>query len=102
MHLWDRRPGLVYHVGTGQSRSVGEGLEHLIQMSGRLVRTCIDPSRHHRKSPVDSADIKRIATHTGWTPAIPFEQSLADLWEELARDGFRADPAAASFLPLTA
>ncbi len=97
------KPGLVYHVGTGQSRSVGEGLEHLIQMSGRLVRTCIDPSRHHRKSPVDSrADIKRIATHTGWTPAIPFEQSLADLWEELVPAGHGAPERTASLLPLTA
>ena len=29
------RPGLVYHVGTGQSHRVGDGLDRLVQLSGR-------------------------------------------------------------------
>ena len=80
------QPRLVYHVGTGQSRSVGEGLEHLIRLSGRSVKVCVDPRRHVRKGPADSrADIRRIVSHTGWTPSIPFEQSLSDLWNELTK-----------------
>ncbi|HEV3122167.1 MAG TPA: NAD-dependent epimerase/dehydratase family protein, partial [Isosphaeraceae bacterium] len=31
------RPSTVYHVGSGQSRAVGEGFERLIQLSGHAV-----------------------------------------------------------------
>jgi nucleoside-diphosphate-sugar epimerase len=72
------RPGL-YHVGTGQSRNVGEGLETLIRLSGREVHVEVDSARP--AGPADSrADIRRIQTETGWSPQIPFEQSLVDLW----------------------
>jgi nucleoside-diphosphate-sugar epimerase len=75
-------PGSVYHIGTGTSRRVGEGLDGLIRLSGRSVRVCVDP-RRTRKGPTDSrADIRRIEAHTGWSPWISFEQSLADLWSE--------------------
>jgi GDP-4-dehydro-6-deoxy-D-mannose reductase len=75
------RPGLVYHVGTGRSRRVGDGLEHLIRLSGRDVVVEVDPARAARRGPVDSrADIRRIEAHTGWRPEISWEQSLADLW----------------------
>ena len=96
------KPGLVYHVGTGQSRSVGEGLELLIQLSGRLVRICIDPSRHIARAP---SIPRRHQTHRHphrLDPAIPFEQSLADLWEELVPAGHGAPERTASLLPLTA
>jgi GDP-4-dehydro-6-deoxy-D-mannose reductase len=74
------RPGL-YHVGTGESRSVGEGLELLIGHSGRPVRVNVDRSRP--SGPPDSrADISRIRREIGWSPRIPFEQSVADLWAE--------------------
>jgi nucleoside-diphosphate-sugar epimerase len=72
------RPGL-YHVGTGQSHGVGEGLEALIALSGRDVRVEVDHSR--AAGPADSrADIRLIQAETGWSPRIPFEQSLADVW----------------------
>jgi nucleoside-diphosphate-sugar epimerase len=72
------RPGL-YHVGTGQSRSVGEGLETLIRLSGREVQVEVNPTRP--SGPADSrADIRLIQAETGWSPRISFEQSLADLW----------------------
>jgi GDP-4-dehydro-6-deoxy-D-mannose reductase len=97
------KPGLVYHVGTGQSRSVREGLDRLIKLSGRSVRVCVDPLRRARKGPLDSrADISRITADTGWTPAIGFEQSLADLWEEVTNRPLEAGTATAARLPLTA
>jgi GDP-4-dehydro-6-deoxy-D-mannose reductase len=91
------RPGTVYHIGTGSSRPVGEGLDRLIRLSGRSVKLCVDPRRHARKGPSDSrADNRRIVAHTGWDPSISFEQSLADLWAEAkGRDSGRS-------LPLTA
>ncbi|MBV8488555.1 MAG: NAD-dependent epimerase/dehydratase family protein [Planctomycetaceae bacterium] len=95
--------GLAYHVGSGVSRSVREGLELLLRQSGRTVRLCVDPHRRERKGPVDSrADIRRITQHTGWLPEISLEQSLADFWHErLAQHVAAAAPVAAR-LPLTA
>lgn len=84
-------PGLVYHVGTGASRAVGEGLARLIQLSGRSARVRQEPELE-RSIPVDSrADVRRLIEHTGWRPRISFEQSLADLWDS-AHAG--ADPRA--------
>jgi nucleoside-diphosphate-sugar epimerase len=69
----------LYHIGTGRSRSVGEGLEELIRLSGRRVNV---ESSGPGRGPSDSrADIGRIVVETGWSPRIEFERSLADLWE---------------------
>jgi GDP-4-dehydro-6-deoxy-D-mannose reductase len=76
--------GQVYHIGTGQSRRVGEGLDRLIRLSGRSVELGVDPSIPNRRGPTDScAAIGRIIDHTGWRPSIPWEASLADLWDEV-------------------
>jgi nucleoside-diphosphate-sugar epimerase len=82
--LIDRgRAGSIYHVGTGVSRSVGEGLAELIRLSGRDARIERTPSR---RGPNDSrADITRIFDHTGWSPRVSWERSLADLWEAAVR-----------------
>jgi nucleoside-diphosphate-sugar epimerase len=78
--------GRIYHVGTGESHRVGDGLERLIRLSGRSVEVGVDPSLERRRGPADScADINRIVSDTGWRPSISWEQSLADLWGE-ARD----------------
>ena len=75
------QPGLVYHVGTGRSQRVGDGLERLVQLSGRAVRLSADPELYDRRGPVDSrADIERITKHTSWRPQISWEESLVDLW----------------------
>ena len=75
----------VYNVGTGQSHRVGDGLEHLIQLSGRSVRVSVDPELERRRGPLDSrANIDRIGRDTGWKPEITWEQSLIDMWNEVA------------------
>jgi nucleoside-diphosphate-sugar epimerase len=75
------RPGLVYHVGTGRSHRVGDGLERLVQLSGRSVRLSVDPLLYDRRGPADSrADIERITTHTSWRPVVSWEESIVDLW----------------------
>ncbi len=74
----------LFHVGTGQSRSIGEGLDALIRLSGRDVRIVVDPSRP--RGPADSrADARRITGEAGWAPRISFEESVADLWAEAIR-----------------
>jgi GDP-4-dehydro-6-deoxy-D-mannose reductase len=72
--------GSLYHVGTGRSHRVGEGLDVLIGLSGRAVAV---ESSGPGPGPMDSrADIRRIQHDTGWSPRIPFARSLADLWSE--------------------
>jgi nucleoside-diphosphate-sugar epimerase len=73
----------VYHVGTGQSRTVREGLDHLIRLSGRTV--VVDERPTFGRGPVDSrAAIERIVDETGWRPRVDFFQSLTDLWASAA------------------
>ena len=79
--------GEVYHVGTGRSRSVREGLDRLIQLSGRQVEV-ETKSGARLMGPVDSrAEIRKIQKDTDWVPEVAFERSLADLWAEFDRPG---------------
>ncbi|WP_435017008.1 NAD-dependent epimerase/dehydratase family protein [Tundrisphaera sp. TA3] len=76
--------GRVYLVGTGRSRRVGDGLDTLIALSGREVT--VEAGQAPPSVPADSrADIARIVRETGWNPAVPWEQSLRDLWDEAVR-----------------
>jgi GDP-4-dehydro-6-deoxy-D-mannose reductase len=76
-------PGSIYHVGTGQSHRVGDGLDHLIHRSGREVRVEVSRALTAPGGPSDSrADITRLATATGWRPEVGWLQSLEDLWTE--------------------
>jgi nucleoside-diphosphate-sugar epimerase len=84
------RPGQIYNVGTGRSHRVGDGLDRLIALSGREVSVEADPARTRSPGPSDSrADIALIAREAGWAPEIPWERSVADLWED-ARERSRA------------
>lgn len=80
--LADRgKAGVVYHVGTGRSQRVGDGLIRLIELSNRDVTIEVAPVFGSSQGPLDSrADVKLIARETGWTARIPWEQSLEDLW----------------------
>jgi GDP-4-dehydro-6-deoxy-D-mannose reductase len=79
------RAGRIYHIGSGRSRPVREGLETLIRLSGRTVLVQ-SPGSGIRSNPSDSvACIDRIVQETGWRPTIPWEQSLRDLWQETLR-----------------
>jgi GDP-4-dehydro-6-deoxy-D-mannose reductase len=78
------RERTIYHVGTGHSHSVGEGLAHLIELDGRAVELERVPLMAGTRGPIDSrANIGRIVEHTGWSPRISFRESLADLWLDL-------------------
>jgi nucleoside-diphosphate-sugar epimerase len=79
-------PGRVFHVGTGQSQRVGDGLDHLIALSRRTV--IIEAGGGHTPNPGPRdvrADIGRIVAETTWRPEIPWGQSLEDLLDEARR-----------------
>lgn len=75
-------PGRVYHVGSGESLRVRDGLDELIRLSGRNVEVIEDRSRFDPLAPRDSrANSRLIRDRTGWTPTISWRQSLRDLWD---------------------
>jgi GDP-4-dehydro-6-deoxy-D-mannose reductase len=88
-------PAAVYHVGTGQSHGIREGLEYLIGLCGREVAVEVraDLAASRNGGPSDSrADIGRIVAATGWTPEVAWHQSLDDLWEATLNWGAACEP----------
>ncbi|RUL86740.1 NAD-dependent epimerase/dehydratase family protein [Tautonia sociabilis] len=76
------KAGSSYPVGSGSSRSIREGLDRLVALSRRRVAIEATGSVI---GPTDSrADPGAIRRDTGWSPRIPFERSLADLWASAA------------------
>ncbi|QDV35974.1 NAD-dependent epimerase/dehydratase family protein [Tautonia plasticadhaerens] len=76
------RAGRIYPVGTGVSRSIAEGLDRLIALSG--LRVTVEAGSNP-SGPTDSrADLGAMTRDTGWAPRIGFEESLADLWRSVA------------------
>ncbi|HVN77262.1 MAG TPA: GDP-mannose 4,6-dehydratase [Thermoanaerobaculaceae bacterium] len=72
-------PGTAYNVASGRAHSIREVVDHLLSLSDSVVEVEFDPSRL-RPSELDVlvGDASRFSAATGWSPAIPFEQTLAD------------------------
>lgn len=80
--------GEVYNVCSGHERSIRSILETLIEISGVSVRIQQDKDRLR---PAEQrrmwGSYEKLKRDTGWTPAIPFEQTLYETlayWEGLA------------------
>jgi GDP-4-dehydro-6-deoxy-D-mannose reductase len=73
-------PGRIYNVSTGEARAVRDLLDGLIALSHVPVSVQPDPARFRpNDTPLLLGDPSRIAAEVGWTPAIPFTQTLQDL-----------------------
>lgn len=75
--------GTIYNVATGRSRSIREGLDRLLAISGRRADVEVEPARFGHPGPADSRGDPRRLSGLGWRPVVPFEQSLSDLWDEV-------------------
>lgn len=76
------RPGEVYNVGSGQAHAVQEVLDFMVAQSRVPIRIEPDPARMRPSdTPLVVCDYRRLNACTGWTPTIPFEQSLSDVLE---------------------
>lgn len=74
------QPGQAYNLCTGRSYSVQECLDGLLKQAHCPVTVQQDPQRIRHEEVADQiGDFARLHAATGWQPAIPFEQSLADL-----------------------
>ncbi len=79
-------PGETYNIGGDYSCQVGEVLAALLKAAGKDYPYSQDSSRMR---PVDAdlqvPDCTKFIDHTGWKPAIPFEEtmhSLIEYWRE--------------------
>lgn len=76
------RPGEVYNIGTGTATTVSDMLSILLELSTAEAKVVQVPSKM-RPSDVEllQADASKFKAETGWEPAIPLRQTLADTLE---------------------
>jgi GDP-4-dehydro-6-deoxy-D-mannose reductase len=73
-------PGRVYNVCSGTASSIGELVDELSRLAHKTFDVVVDPTLARSADiPVLIGDSTRFAKDTGWTPAIPLRQTLADL-----------------------
>jgi GDP-4-dehydro-6-deoxy-D-mannose reductase len=94
------QPGEVYNVGSGTPHKVHELLDLLLSLSQVTIRVETDPERLRPSDvPISYADISKITATVGWTPRIPFEQSVYDVltyWRDTTKQLSAERPSAAS------
>jgi GDP-4-dehydro-6-deoxy-D-mannose reductase len=73
-------PGEVYNVASGTGRSLAAIFSALAERIGVRAIPEVDPSLTRAADlPHLVGDASRLRARTGWTPVIPFEQTLQDL-----------------------
>ncbi|NUQ63931.1 MAG: NAD-dependent epimerase/dehydratase family protein [Pirellulales bacterium] len=79
------RPGQLYNVCAGRSYRIGDLLDHLLRAAGSRAPVLIEPSRIRANDVPDIyGDHGKVTRETGWQPAIPIHQSLAELLESVS------------------
>jgi GDP-4-dehydro-6-deoxy-D-mannose reductase len=77
-------PGEVYNVCSGVGRSVAEVADALLALARHAIELVPDPALVRPvEVPRLVGDNRRLREATGWTPAVPFEQTLVavlDRW----------------------
>ncbi len=72
--------GDVYNICTGNSFSVEEILNMMIELSPAKIKTEPDPDKMRPSDvPILLGDNSKFRAATGWKPEIPFKQTLADI-----------------------
>ena len=87
--------GAYYNIGGTYTCEVGDTLKALLSYSTKKdeIKVVVDPERLR---PIDAdlqiPDCRKFKKHTGWEPAISFEQTMPDLlnyWRERVNSGER-------------
>lgn len=80
------KTGEVYNICSGKAYSIGTVLDILLSFSNAEVKIKRDPARMRPSDvPVLIGDNSKFVKQTGWSPKIPFPQTLKDLlqyWRE--------------------
>lgn len=73
-------PGDVYNVCSGVGRGIRDVLTELLAIASVHVEVRPDPAKARPADiPVLIGDNRKLREATGWTPVIPFRQTLADV-----------------------
>lgn len=75
-------PGEVYNICSGVAHPIDEVLQMLLGMSEAKIEVRQDPERMRPSDvPILLGDNTKFVKATGWSPTIPFEQTLRDILE---------------------
>lgn len=69
------RPGAVYGIGSGYSRTLGEVAERLLERASVPLRLEIGDAEAPPPAKVDLRPLRAL----GWQPSIPFKKSIQDI-----------------------
>jgi len=82
-------PGEVYNIASGSARTLRDILNGMLREAHVEAEIRVDPDLVRRREiPLLVGDSGRLRGATGWTPTIPFDQSVADTlayWQERIR-----------------
>jgi len=85
------RPGEAYNICSGRTYTVREIAALLAKVAGVKVELRPDPGLQRKTDiPVLLGSLAKVHRETGWTPDIPFRQTLTDLflwWQETLVQG---------------
>jgi GDP-4-dehydro-6-deoxy-D-mannose reductase len=80
-------PGEAYNIASGVPRNVRQNLDTLLSFANASIRTETAPERMRRvDEPIHLADISKLRG-LGWSPVIPFEQTLEDILNSWRQPG---------------
>jgi GDP-4-dehydro-6-deoxy-D-mannose reductase len=77
------RPGLAYHLAGGRLDRIADLLDRLCAIAGISPERVVDPARWRPADTSPRLDCGRILRDTGWTPVIPIEQTLRDVYDDV-------------------
>lgn len=80
MLLEKGKPGEVYNICSGSTIAIKDLLNKLLALSDKKIEIKVDPERLRPSDvPILLGDCSRLKEATGWSPEIPFEQTLKDM-----------------------
>ncbi|TJW06548.1 MAG: NAD-dependent epimerase/dehydratase family protein [Mesorhizobium sp.] len=78
----DADPDHVYNIASGQPRKIRDILDTLIAQSGIDIEVRVDPEKLRPNDiPFASGDASKARNRLNWKPLVPFEQTIADVFE---------------------
>jgi nucleoside-diphosphate-sugar epimerase len=76
-------PGAILNLASGTARRVGDILSELQTIAGTTAEVRIDPARVRKRDVTSACGDATLAREAlGWTPVIPWEQTLIDVLDD--------------------
>jgi GDP-4-dehydro-6-deoxy-D-mannose reductase len=79
-----RHFGEPFNVASGHGTAVGDVARKLVAISGVDAEIVVDPSRvRPNEASMIVGDPSKLMARTGWSPRIPLDQTLRDIWRHV-------------------